>query len=788
MTSTWKLSIRSMRSALPRGWLVAVGACFALALAWASPIQAQTTYPVNGTVGFDNGLQRLATNLVLDHVVHLGDANPLGAVIHWGDGPSTNPGLLTCVDTTGGKNFPNYIPCDVYGTHRYASAGAYTIMIEYDDPPSFPFIGHGPRHSLFTTATISTPRDFVILSIGDSVASGEGDPLVAHQLGVTYPNKGFWDDPDSNYGGPAVCHRSSFAGPSLAAQRVIANNPSNSPSNSITYIHMACSGATVEDSIQQLRVARGSLPRIDVLTIAAGANDLTIREPTPDTVLFDNDTVDDLVGNGGDLGLGFKEVLLRCLEPFNSCSSDPNFDQDLTDSINGNPSRTVTGTTFKNGPVETIGFSGLPALYQQLDQEVRCINPSDGTQELNCTDPQKQIPKLVLIAEYHDPTHDKNGQYPQLAAHLGGCSDWGVTAVAFHKLHDLALVGMNSQIRNSPWEVVPVQDGFLTHGMCAQDQRWVVTTPDSLGLQNDVQGTAHPNYAGQAYIGDQIYNYMIARNPPVTTASATVGGTPYPFGTWTNQDVTVTLSAANGIKESGVKQTLYAVDDTADCQPVTWPRCSVYGGPFTISTSGKHTVTFDSQNTSGWMGPFQNVQVWVDKNPPLSSVPDTMTIPQGESASYTILLGHQGWAGQTINLSCTTDAQLTGCTMLPTSVTLDATNSNASVATVVTTLTGGLPGQAALFQHNPFGPVEALRFLLAFTMAAFLIAMARALRAPRWVRVTHFAALALLFGWLSAGCNSAAQIPGTPRGTYTVTITGTSGMTTNTVQTKLVVK
>jgi hypothetical protein len=188
------------------------------------------------------------------------------------------------------------------------------------------------------------------------------------------------------------------------------------------------------------------------------------------------------------------------------------------------------------------------------------------------------------------------------------------------------------------------------------------------------------------------------------------------------------------------------------------------------------------------MGSFQNVQVWVDKNPPLSSLPDTMTIPQGESASYTINLGHFGWAGQTINLSCTTDAQLSQCTMLPTSVTLDATNSNASVATVVTTLTGGLPGQAALVQQNPFGPLGALRFLLAFTMAAFLVAMARALRAQRWVRVTHFATLALLFGWLSAGCNSAAQIPGTPRGAYTVTITGTSGMTTNTVQTKLIVK
>ena len=180
--------------------------------------------------------------------------------------------------------------------------------------------------------------------------------------------------------------------------------------------------------------------------------------------------------------------------------------------------------------------------------------------------------------------------------------------------------------------------------------------------------------------------------------------------------------------------------------------------------------------------------MWVDKNPPLSSAPDTMTIPQGESASYTITLGHVGWAGQTINLSCTVDAEPAGCTMLPTSVTLDATNSNASVATVVTILDHGVILPTPDARPNPFEPLGVLRLLLALTMAAFLAAIARALRAQRWARVTHFAALALLFGWLSAGCNSAPQIPGTPRGIHTVTITGTSGMTTNTAQVKLVVK
>jgi hypothetical protein len=66
--------------------------------------------------------------------------------------------------------------------------------------------------------------------------------------------------------------------------------------------------------------------------------------------------------------------------------------------------------------------------------------------------------------------------------------------------------------------------------------------------------------------------------------------------------------------------------------------------------------------------------------------------------------------------------------------------------------------------------------------------MARAMRRNRWAHVTRFAALALLFGVLCAGCNNGDEIPGTPRGTHTVTITGTSGMTSNSVQTTLIVQ
>lgn len=751
MKSTWVDSLSLTRGFLARKLIIAASACFAIVLGTASPIQAET-FPVTGTAGFETGLKHLAF-VTLDKGGQGGD----GATVFWDDG-TQSPGLYRCFEPV---LHPN--DCHVYGTHRYATPGTYTITIAYNEPQ---FFGTGPEIRETTTATISPIGDFVILSIGDSIASGEGDPVVEFGAAME-PDHAFWDDIGSNYDFPGepqtpeeaemrrACHRSLIAGPAQAAGQVGATN-------AITFVHFACSGATVHttfrntsNAVNQLRIARGHLPRIDVLLISAGANNMH-----------------------GEFGTGFGAVLLRCLKVADNCSNDPVFAQDLSDSL-----------------------AELAGEYAMLDQEIHCINPDDGMQEPKCTDPEKQIPKLVLITEYMDPTHVERVDNPAVDGFPGGgCLDGGIRENEWQFLYNNLVVPLNQQVRASPWRaVVGMQDDFMAHGYCSGGQRWIVTVPDSEaalggGPIDAGQGTGHPNGDGHANYRQHIYASLVELNPPVTTANATVGGTPYPFGTWTDQDVEVTLSAKNFIREAGVKQTFYAVDnpncnfaDVSD-DPANPPNCLIYGGPFTISTSGKHTVTFFSLNAQGNPEAVQSAQVWVDQNPPLSSVPDTMTIHQGQSASYTITVGHLGWAGQTIELSCTTDAELASCVMLPTSVTLDATDSNASVATVITTLGSAVLRPAPPARPNPFGPLGVLRLLLAVATATLVAAMARALRGRRWAHVTHFAALALLFGVLCAGCNSGDEIPGTPRGTHTVTITGTSGMTSNSVQTTLIVQ
>ena len=624
MKRTWMDFPSLRRNFVARRLIVPASACLAIALGVAIPIQADT-FPVTGTAGFETGLQHLAF-VTLDKGGQGGD----GATVFWGD-LTKSPGLYRCFEPV---LHPNQ--CHVYGTHRYTVPGMYTITIAYNEPRVF---GTGPEVRETTTATISPVRDFVILSIGDSVASGEGNPAVAYGgKSGSQPNEGFWDDAYSNYpvspfpDDEAVewphqtfpCHRSSLAGPAQASLKVQLNNPG------VTFVHYACSGAkvtagdtpkdTVQDAVSQLRVARGRLPRIDVLLISAGTNSFT----------------------GATFGSGFGELLKYCiLHPLNPCSENEHFKADVTNSLNA-----------------------LPNEYAKLGKEINCINPDDGTREPNCTDPQKQIPKIVLITEYMDPTHNRDGDYPS----FGNCpvAFEGVSQSEWQFFHDFIVHPLNQQVDRFPsyaqgagssasmYAVTGIEEDFLRHGLCAGGQKWVFNDEDSHELlgpgphpdleppnpKNHDSGTGHPisvafksdlglesdPCCGQEDYRDRIYDAMVQYNVPITKASATTGGAPYAFGTWTVQDVVVTLSATNAIKESGVKQTLYAVDDTANCQPVTWPRCSIYGGPFTISTSGKHTVTFDSQNTSGWMGPFQNVQVWVDNEPPVMTCSATPSV------------------------------------------------------------------------------------------------------------------------------------------------------------------
>lgn len=712
-----------------RRFLAAACALLVFGFIAARPVRAQSTSPITGTAGFETGLQLIVSGIGTP--TDSGDTNTCTnstqscVTVSWGDDGSSSMGLI--------QTRNNGASYDVYGTHLYAQPGTYKVQISYNYAPCVQFFlgictkSESVPVTLQTTATITAPSKFVILSIGDSVASGEGNPNEPNDVGTNYPSWSFWDDAYSsgddpgyviNLGGTVPCnivgftsgkcsdpsdpngcsiidflsgkctqpnivlsqfppdeysewpnqsfpcHRSSYAGPSQAGNALIADNPSSG----ITFIHFACSGAAIEagdtaanwvqDAVGQLKIARARLApygsSIGILLISAGSNDIY----GPGT--FEN---------------GFGGLVHYCLGASPHCDDNSGVQQSLTQS-----------------------FNDLPTYYKNLDMEINCEQPPSFTGAKGviqdpapgCTDPQKDIPKLVLFTEYMDPTHDAGGSYP---SGLGGRAECGP---AFQKLdytssnypygdfgflHDRVVVPLDSEVDSvssyaqqaglgvPTYAVSGIAADFLDHGVCAGSERWVNSGNDSqfllgngpppdgsysgqdsgtgpqalalcsaLGLgtpcdTEELNGMLHPNSSvlaatlgnpfnvppscdngtcGQEDYRLRILDRINQLNPPVTTATATAGGESYTFGAPTDEPVTVRLAASNPISTAGVGKIYYAVDNhqcgtsfAVNSNLGDVPGCSVYTGPFTISSPGQHTLTFFSVNSAGYpiLGP-----------------------------------------------------------------------------------------------------------------------------------------------------------------------------------------
>jgi PKD repeat protein len=417
-----------------------------------------TVFPITATAGFETGVVTLAT---LGGALKGADAaltaedlrrNALFPEVDWGDGTLTPALLANC---SGSRNRTH---CDVRGTHVYDEPGNYTVTIR------FTLRGAG-TDTVTTTAAVAPPKDFVILSIGDSVASGEGNPVTPANLA----DGAQWDDPPSNVppyedlGG--ACHRSALAGPALAAQQIVQQN------QNATFVHLACSGATLGAITDQLRHARTRLPRIDVLVISGGANDVAG---------------------------GFGTVVTTCLDPRirENCSDDPDFAEELRTSI-----------------------AGLTDKYTDLAAVIDCQTDDD-----NCTGPE-HVPQRVLITEYFDPTRDRNGEFPGQAVSTT-CAGHTVAPVEWEFLYDNMVVPLNDQVTAAAtthgWVLVDgIQEAFREHGYCASaglgslaGETWIVKIPESLRTQGDPNGTGHPNLLGQQTYRDAILEAITLFGPP----------------------------------------------------------------------------------------------------------------------------------------------------------------------------------------------------------------------------------------------------------------------------------
>src|SRR5262245_3293765 len=124
----------------------------------AQPDGFTQTFDFTATAGITTGLIKLGQT---DRPVHEGPIYEIG----WGDGAYDHAVIEKPCSS-----------CNFWGRHTYSEPGIYKVTLSYRE---FGEAGGGAHHFQELTATVNPiAGSFIIVSVGDSVASGEGNPVL----------------------------------------------------------------------------------------------------------------------------------------------------------------------------------------------------------------------------------------------------------------------------------------------------------------------------------------------------------------------------------------------------------------------------------------------------------------------------------------------------------------------------------------------------------------------------------------------------------------------------------
>ena len=352
--------------------------------------------------------------------------------------------------------------------------------------------------TLHTTLGVSTPlpgiiaiKDYLIVSIGDSLASGEGNPdrpgsydvifVAGKAVSVSTNTAARWKD--------RRCHRSARSGPALAAKAY----EDADPKTSVTFVSVACSGAEILDLVSaryrgiEPIGASTVPPQVDAVADLVGPNSPRGGRQ-----------IDALLVSAGLNDLHFGDIVERCASNTNG-----------------------TSCVTEGGIADQV--TGLPLKYAQLAGAIRQKLPSTREVYLN--------------------------NYPSYVFHGGGCgvlghAFFGISAAEGAEMAKWGnalsrkIVNLTDIFRNEPFRWNRVNDlarPFFPHAYCDRVP-WFVSYRQSFLSQGNKYGTAHPNASGhlayaslirQAMVPDQVgqaYRRLVIHVNSLRAAA--VAGTP----------------------------------------------------------------------------------------------------------------------------------------------------------------------------------------------------------------------------------------------------------------------
>ncbi|HEV7769708.1 MAG TPA: GDSL-type esterase/lipase family protein [Solirubrobacterales bacterium] len=287
-------------------------------------------------------------------------------------------------------------------------------------------------------------RDWLIVSVGDSVASGEAVPDVPDF------GRAIWQS--------VRCHRSARAGPAQAAKLI----EEDDRQSSVTFVHLACSGATIPRGL--LGPYGGAEPVAGEPLLEAQVDELNrvAERREVDAVL---------------LSVAANDIHFGDMVRF--CAAVPNrncFEEPLPRQFGGDGVR-------KAGDVISDSLETLDDRYAELDAAI-----------------SSRIPRSrIHIVEYFDPTHGADGQR---CKRLLGFASTPEPELAESRMLKPLNKAVAAAAERHGWNLVSgVSAAYHQHGYCAGKRAWVTTltrSATSLGgtIAGRFLGTLHPNQAG----------------------------------------------------------------------------------------------------------------------------------------------------------------------------------------------------------------------------------------------------------------------------------------------------
>jgi len=527
-------------------------------------------------------------------------------------------------------------------------------------------------------------KDYFIVSIGDSLASGQGNPDIPQEvdpgffgIGWTMVTPAKWQD--------ERCMRSAFSAHALAALAL----ESADPHSSVTFISYACSGASIytlryDDNDPFHNAGTGMLgPYRGEVTDVEYSNDYTDYIPaqmeklTEILVPPDGQTprqIDALLISAGGNDIHFGNAVITCMENLD-CWNNPLVlvKEDATSRQNWTLYQLID-RALKRGD---FGWPArnLPDNYDLLGAAIDELIPRPANVYIT------QYPEYT-IDDVNDPNHDPDTEGSQHCRMLDDIA-WpnpyyaiagNEAAVASHfairGLNDAVLAAVNrfkQEYTTINWQFVDglyeyVVDpqvpagtpglfagpiGGRGHGYCAEDN-WIRRADEAELIQgpvnwrNKTKGTMHPNYSGQQAIKSRILYYILpdlAVQSPQEAPSFSFSHSPAGLTSQPGQNGWYIRSCdSNGVcypkvVVQAVAQSTVAmngasilVNDSSGCSGSV--ACTVTSSAdakqvtynVAISASGTYRLQFNAQDPSGQVS-FLQQEIKVDLEDPVLATP-----------------------------------------------------------------------------------------------------------------------------------------------------------------------